>query len=198
VIYVNGIPLVVIEAKRPGSGDPVKDMVFEGTFPSTSGTRSPMASGRSYAYAQLLVSISGQDAYYATTETPRKFWGGWREEEIEAIEIERLVNDPLAPAQRSAIFSERPEHVRRYFDSLWSKPIVATAQDNLIVGLLRPDRLLEFVRYFLLFDRKKGKIAARYQQVFGVKAMLERIGERNREAAARAESSGTPRARASR
>lgn len=179
-LYVNGIPLVVIEAKRPGSGDPMKDMIAEGISQHLRNQKSdgirPL-----YAYAQLLVSISGQDAHYATTETPRKFWGGWREEEIEESEIERLVNDPLAPAQTNAIFSERPASVRRYFESLWSKPILATAQDNLIVGLLRPDRLLEFVRHFLLFDRKTGKIAARYQQVFGVKAMVARIGERNRE-----------------
>jgi type I restriction enzyme, R subunit len=30
--------------------------------------------------------------------------------------------------------------------------------------LLSKDRLLEFVRFFILFDKKIGKVAARYQQ----------------------------------
>src|SRR5690554_3667385 len=34
-------------------------------------------------------------------------------------------------------------------------------------------------RYFILFDKKVGKIAARYQQVFGIKRLIERINTRN-------------------
>ncbi|HAU26614.1 MAG TPA: DEAD/DEAH box helicase, partial [Alteromonas australica] len=53
--------------------------------------------------------------------------------------------------------------------------LTVTDQDRLIVSLLSPERLLEMVRLFVLFDKKAGKIVARYQQVFGIKAMLERI-----------------------
>jgi type I restriction enzyme R subunit len=34
-------------------------------------------------------------------------------------------------------------------------------------------------RYFTLFDKKVGKIVARYQQVFGIKRLIERINTRN-------------------
>src|SRR5690554_7571635 len=34
-------------------------------------------------------------------------------------------------------------------------------------------------RYFILFDKKVGKIAARYQQVFGIKRLIERINTKN-------------------
>ena len=44
-----------------------------------------------------------------------------------------------------------------------------------MIGLLSRARLLEFLRYFILFDRKVEKIAARYQQVFGIKALLARL-----------------------
>jgi type I restriction enzyme R subunit len=36
-------------------------------------------------------------------------------------------------------------------------------------------RLLEFLRSYVLFDRKVGKIVARYQQFFGIRALLARI-----------------------
>jgi type I restriction enzyme R subunit len=44
-----------------------------------------------------------------------------------------------------------------------------------LVGLLTPARLLEVLRGFILFDRKVGKVVARYQQFFGIRALLERI-----------------------
>ena len=43
---------------------------------------------------------------------------------------------------------------------------------GLILGI---DRLLDMTRLFTLFDKKAGKIVARYQQVFGIKALIERI-----------------------
>jgi type I restriction enzyme R subunit len=180
VLYVNGIPLVVIEAKRPISSDPAKEMVGEGISHHLRNQK-PDGIPLLYAYAQLLVSISGIDAKYGTTGTPAKFWSLWREEGIEATEFDRLVNTPLTSTQRNALFAERPSYVRSYFDMLWSNPVVATEQDKLIVSLLRPDRLIEFVRYFLLFDYKVGKIAARYQQVFGIKAMLARMANRKKD-----------------
>lgn len=45
--------------------------------------------------------------------------------------------------------------------------------------LLSPVRLLEMTRYFTLFDKKAGKIVARYQQVFGIKRLIERINTRS-------------------
>ena len=179
-LYVNGIPLAIIEAKRPVGSNPDKDMVKEGI---SHHLRNQKLDGipALYAYAQLLLAISGQDGKYATTATPAKHWGLWREEEIGGQEIARLVNERLSPHQHAALFADRPVYARQYFEGLWSKPNLPTGQDELIIGLLNPARLLNFIRYFLIFDEKKGKIAARYQQVYGVKAMLDRIGKRNRD-----------------
>jgi type I restriction enzyme R subunit len=180
VLYVNGIPLAVIEAKRPLGTNPQKDMLGEGISQHLRNQKQDGIPGL-YVYAQLVLSISGQEGKYATTETAAKFWGLWREEHIAATEIEALVNAKASPAQHKALFAERPAYVRSYFEKLWSQPVAVTGQDKLIVSLLRPDRLIEFIRYFILFDAKFGKIAGRYQQVFGIKAMLARMEQRNRE-----------------
>ncbi|WP_240936423.1 type I restriction endonuclease subunit R [Hydrogenophaga crocea] len=45
-------------------------------------------------------------------------------------------------------------------------------------ALLSPDRLLELLRHFVLFDRRLGKVVARPHQVFGVRAVLARIAQR--------------------
>ncbi|WP_425088189.1 type I restriction endonuclease subunit R [Stappia sp.] len=178
VLYVNGIPLVVIEAKRPAGTSAKKGMVAEGISHNLRNQK-PDGIPLLYAYSQLLLAISGDQGRYATTGTAAKFWAIWREEETPEADIEALVNAPLSADDRTTLFASRPKHVRDYFERLWSRPILPTGQDTLIASLLTPERLLEFVRYFLMFDQKAGKIAARYQQVFGVKAMLRQLEKRN-------------------
>ena len=177
VCYVNGIPLAVIEAKRPVSSTKDKAMVEEGI---SQHLRNQMGDGIQdlYAYSQLLLSISGAEGRYGTTATPKKLWSLWREEEITQAEVQAIRSTPLSEAQRAALFADRLQWARDQYETLHGGPVLATEQDTLIVGLLRPDRLPEFVRFFIFFDRKKGKIAARYQQVFGVKSMMARIAER--------------------
>ena len=66
-------------------------------------------------------------------------------------------------------------------DRQWYENLVAggelalTGQDRLLISLLSPDRLLEMTRYYLLHDQRYGKIVARYQQVFSIKRLIERI-----------------------
>ena len=176
VCYVNGIPLVVIEAKRPVSSTKDAAMVTEGI---SQHLRNQKTDGiqNLYAYSQLLLSISGTDGRYATTGTPAKFWGRWTEEEISEAEIQAVKSTPLSETQREALFADKPRWMRDDFDRLHSGPLLPTAQDRLIISLLRPDRLLDFTRRFIFFDRKLGKIAARYQQVQGAKAILSQVAK---------------------
>ncbi|NVP02102.1 HsdR family type I site-specific deoxyribonuclease, partial [Photobacterium damselae subsp. damselae] len=82
----------------------------------------------------------------------------------------------LNDTQLNKIFSHRTAAVKNEYLSLISGgDLVVTDQDRLLVSLLRHDRLLEMTRLFTLFDKKAGKIVARYQQVFGIKALIERI-----------------------
>lgn len=174
VCYVNGIPLVVIEAKRPVSSTKDKAMVDEGI---SQHLRNQKTDGIQdlYAYSQLLLSISGTDGRYGTTGTPAKFWGTWTEEEITEAEMQTVRSKALSEPQKVALFADKPKWMRDDFDMLHSGPVWPTEQDRLIISLLRPDRLLDFTRRFIFFDRKQGKIAARYQQVQGAKAILTQV-----------------------
>ena len=172
--FVNGIPLAVIEAKRPESGNPNKNMVDEGVSQSIR-NQGQDEIPHLFAYTQLLLAVSNTEGRYGTTMTPRKFWGIWKDEEFGQQHIQAVKNATLAPEVMDALFAERSRKMRAYFEELWSKPVLPTAQDTLLVGLLSRERLLEMIRYFILFDQKVGKIVARYQQVFGIKAMLARV-----------------------
>lgn len=176
VCYVNGIPLVVIEAKRPVSTTKDKAMVDEGI---SQHLRNQKGDGIQdlYAYSQLLLSISGVEGRYGTTDTPKKFWSLWREEMISETEIAAIKATKLPEADIAVLFANRPHWARKDFNTLHSGTVLPTEQDTLMVSLLRPDRLLEFIRLFILYDRKVGKIAARYQQAFGVKALLAQVSK---------------------
>lgn len=177
VCFVNGLPLVVIEAKRPDSGNPNKSMIEEGISQNIRNQKNDEIP-RLFAYSQLLLSINGAEGSYATTKTPKKFWTGWREEEFDEAHFAAVKNTPLAADVHKAIFANRTGYVRHYFETLWADKQLATDQDRLLISLLTPERLLEFVRFFILFDRKNGKIAARHQQAFGIKALISRINKR--------------------
>ena len=132
-----------------------------------------------FAFCQLLLAISGNEGRYGTTKTPAKFWAKWREEEFDEAHFATIKSRPLNQQTMTDLFADKRPGVRHYFSRLWSQPELVTEQDRLLISLLSPERLLEFIRFYILFDKKIGKIVARYQQAFGIKALIKRISQRN-------------------
>ncbi|NDZ13665.1 DEAD/DEAH box helicase [Variovorax sp. WS11] len=172
--YVNGIPLVVIEARQPHGrhgANPAEAMVLEGIGQQLLNQRDDEIP-HLFVYAQLLLSISEADARYGTTTTPERFWAHWAlEEEFDDAHVLALKNAPL-PAASHALFESRPATVRAYFESSGFLSMPPNDQDRLMVSLLTRERLLELMRGFVVFDSRIGKIVARHQQFFAVRALL--------------------------
>lgn len=175
VCFVNGLPWVVIEAKRPDSLRSGRSTTLEAVSQHIR-NQGQKDIPHLYAYSQLLLAVNGHDGLYATCGTPEKFWAKWKEELISEAEFVRLKNQPLGPETLDHLFAHRPAAAKAaYLSLIAAGDLAVTDQDRLIVSLLRPDRLLEMTQLFVLFDTKVGKIVARYQQVFGIKALIERI-----------------------
>ncbi|MEE7445451.1 type I restriction endonuclease subunit R [Vibrio cholerae] len=179
VCFVNGIPLVVIEAKRPDGNAKKGPTIDEGISQSLRNQRHdeiPLL----FAYSQMLLSINGNEGRYGTCGTPAKFWAAWREEDITDAEMYAVKNKTLKDEQLKNLFNHRPAKDLDWYQSLTAAgELAVTGQDQLLISLLSPARLLEMTRYFTLFDKKAGKIVARYQQVFGIKRLIERINTRS-------------------
>ena len=175
VCFVNGLPLAVIEAKRPDSSREWQSTNAQAVSQHIRNQHQKEIP-HLFAYSQLLLAINGNDGLYATCGTPEKFWAKWVEEEISEPEFARLKNQALSPKHIENLFGDRPTSIKEEYKSLVAGgDLVVTDQDRLIISLLQPERLLEMTRMFTLFDKKVGKIVARYQQVFGIKALIERI-----------------------
>ncbi|MDX5435706.1 MAG: DEAD/DEAH box helicase family protein, partial [Pontibacter sp.] len=89
-------------------------------------------------------------------------------------ELQAIKNKPLSPIQHKALFQGRYAYVRHHFEALEQAGVRFTKQDELLYGLCRPQRLLEMVYNFILFDGGVKKVA-RYQQYFAITKIGERV-----------------------
>ena len=183
VLFVNGIPLCVIECKRPDMKEPLSQAISQHLRnQQEDGIRSL------YVYTQIAISIAQQDAAYATNATPEKFWAKWQEKFLNESEeqeyrndLQILKNKPLTENLKNKLFSDRFRYVRNYFDALEEENILPTIQDEYLYGLCRPERLLDIIFGFVLFDNGEKKVA-RYQQFFAIKdnLLIFYVFQRNR------------------
>ena len=168
VAFVNGIPILVIENKRPTESLKKADSQLigyqnEDNIPQL------------FHFAQLLIGMNRNEARYATVGTPRKFWQTWRDEEDIDEAIAPFVNRVLTAAEKDAIFSGDFVGARAYFDALAAEGERAvTVQDRTVYALCRPERLLDLIRRFTVFDGGVRKVA-RHQQFFGIRRAVETV-----------------------
>ena len=173
VLFVNGIPLGVIECKSPEVGI---DQSVSQHIRNQGDAYIP----KLFTYAQLVLGINKNTATYATAGTPAKFWGIWNELEDKAVEIANRIHSPIEVSQKDTLFSGEFSKFRTFFDSLEKEgPRLITEQDKALYSLCRPERLIELTYRFTLFDAGIKKIA-RYQQFFVIRSTLNRIKRRDR------------------
>ena len=147
VLFVNGIPLVVIECKRPDIKGAEEQAISQHLRnQQEDGIRSL------YVYSALLLAIGNSFGSYATTGSPAQFWSKWhemfinKEEETDyRTQLQKLVEDREI-----------------------------TPQDEYLYNLCHPERLLELIFHFTIYDAGIKKLA-RYQQYFTVKQTVERV-----------------------
>ncbi|MEZ5592361.1 MAG: type I restriction endonuclease subunit R [Gammaproteobacteria bacterium] len=172
VLFVNGLPLVVIECKRPDIKQPVEQGISQHLRNQRIDEIPDL-----YVYSQLLLSIAQNSGRYATTQTPLKFWALWQEENAQAQEdtLLQLINEPLTETRKAQLFKQRSAAQCAQMERLWqSGQRLPSPQDKILHSLCRPDRLLPLIYQFIVFDNGVKKIC-RYQQYFAVKATLQRV-----------------------
>ncbi len=167
VLFVNGIPFCVIECKAP-------QVEIEQAVSQVIRNQNDDYISKLFIYCQMVLALNKNSAMYATTGTAAKFWGLWKEPQMDNGESEyeklaAIINQPLYEdviARISSTFDVKP-------DALTGNRLV-TEQDKSLFSLCRPERLLELAWKFTVFDGGTKKIA-RYQQYFVIKSTLNRV-----------------------
>jgi type I restriction enzyme R subunit len=167
VLFVNGIPFVVIECKSP------RVEVAQAISQTIRNQRDEYIP-RLFTYVQMLLALNKNEARYATVGTPAKFWSKWKEDVAYADLaplLERLLPESVKASLFDLAFAELGvrEEIAPY---LVGRQV--TEQDRTLYALCRPERLLEMAWAFTVFDGGVRKIA-RYQQVFAIREVLARV-----------------------
>lgn len=177
VLFVNGIPFVVIECKRPDIKRPI-DQAISQQIRNQKDDYIPNL----FVYSQLLLAIAATNTEprYATTGTGAKFWSTWTEKSDYKEELSKLINTKLSEDKKNKLFADRFNYVRNYFEEMEKNERQITEQDVLLYSLCKPERLLELVYQFIVFDGGIKKIT-RYQQYFAIKNTLKKVLNINNE-----------------
>ncbi len=151
VLFVNGIPLVVIECKSPTLGENWRDeaIVQLRRYQEADDKFRGMGAPQLFETVQLVVGTCAERACYGTIGTPSRYFLEWKD-----------------PWPSTLVELER---------TLGRKP---NAQEILIEGMLRPEHLLDIVQNFIVFDSENGrtvKKVCRYRQFGAVNRALDRI-----------------------
>jgi len=174
VLFVNGIPFAVIECKSP------KVEVEQAISQSIRNQRDEYIP-KLFVYAQLVLGVNKNAARYATVGTPAKFWSLWKERQDKEKAVAESIHRALPDEVKDSLFSGEFIAARRFFDALEAEgEREITEQDWAIHSLCRPERLLELVYKFTVFDAGIKKIA-RYQQYFAIKRILTHVKQRDAE-----------------
>ncbi len=176
VLFVNGIPLVVMECKRPDLPDAISKAIGQHS-------RNQQEDGIRYLYiySQVLLSICTTQARYGSPGAKEKHWGIWREfftekagENSYRQKLAYLVNQPIPADTWKTILQQRSPDIAHYLGANQSANRTVTTQDEYLVNLCDPKRLLDLTRDYILFDEGVKKLA-RYQQYFAIKKIMQRI-----------------------
>ncbi|KYG02153.1 DEAD/DEAH box helicase [Sorangium cellulosum] len=152
VVFVNGLPLAVIECKNPTLGEAWKLEAIDqfSRYQELDDKYRELGAPRLFETVQVLIATCDQAAVYGTVTTPYRFFAEWK------------TPWPMPPEKLRALVGREP-----------------TAQDVTLAGLLAPQNLLDLVRSFVVFepDRDTGRVVrklCRYQQFTAVNKAIER------------------------
>ncbi len=167
VLFVNGIPFAVIECKSP------KVEVEQAISQMIRNQRDEYIP-RLFTYTQMVLGVNKNDARYATTGTPAKFWSKWKEEVSDAV-LQPLLEKPLPERVKASLFDIAFQELGVREDPA---PYVVgrqvTEQDRALYALCCPERLLDLAWQYTVFDGGVRKIA-RYQQFFAIREIDARV-----------------------
>jgi type I restriction enzyme R subunit len=171
VLFVNGIPVGIIEVKSSQVG------AEQGVMQQLRNQKTEEGVPSLFYSAQILVAANPFDPRYGTVGTPRKLWSVWKERQDADSFIRDLVNRPMDSIEGRRVSVDFAPHMKQHAE-LMALGREATALDKTLIGLCRPERLMRMLRRYTLFDTSQKKIA-RYQQVSTIESLLKRTEERD-------------------
>ncbi|MBD2490460.1 type I restriction endonuclease subunit R [Aulosira sp. FACHB-615] len=196
ILFVNGIPLVVIECKAPGADmlkSGIQDLLL---YSNQRNSLQPEGIERLFHYNQLMISCTSGRAVVGTVGSQPKHYLEWKDTSpFDSSLIAQIldITNPTLPEEElisSASNYLLPESSPTNEDETLAavksgeklEDLIDLSKLNrrqqLIAGMLHPANLLDILRHYILFTTKHNrriKIVPRYQQFRGVSKAVDRL-----------------------
>lgn len=155
VLFINGIPVVVIECKSPGTSEPIPSAIdqlrrYSNQRKAAGEVDEDEGNERLFYANQFVVATSYDEARVGAIGADAKHYLEWKD------------TAPIPMADVQAQLGK--DHL--------------SSQNALIAGALRPAHLLDIIRHFCIYQQVSGrtvKIVCRYQQFRAVQAAVQRL-----------------------
>jgi type I restriction enzyme R subunit len=155
VLFVNGIPVVVVECKSPAASEPISSAIdqlrrYSNQRKAAGEVAENEGNERLFHTNQLLVATCYDEARAGTVGADAEHYLQWKD----------TAPVPLAEVAHG----------------LGKETL--SSQERLVAGMLRPAHLLDLLRHFTVFAQVSGrtvKIVGRYQQFRAVQAAARRL-----------------------
>lgn len=149
VLFVNGMPFVVIECKAPDIAEPVAEGIEQlMRYQNRRGSKDMEGVPELFYYNQFVVSTCFHDARYTSITGGASHFIEWK--------------DPY-PYKLSDIRTDT----------------IPSSQEILVAGMLEPSHLIDIVRNYTVYNEtdegKTIKVVPRYMQYRGARKIIERI-----------------------
>jgi type I restriction enzyme R subunit len=180
ILFVNGLPLAVLECKSPYITNPSADGInqlrrYANLRSCSKGPHEDEGADRLFWYNQLMVSLSRDAAKIGTISSAAQHYGDWKDAwpftDEEIIHSDKYASSPLKVGDVSSpAYLNDAKQVAGIQD--------VTAQQRLIAGLSSQKNFLDIIQNFILFEPVEGKLikkVARYQQFRAVNKIIERL-----------------------
>lgn len=144
VLFINGVPFGVIEFKN--SSIELNQGISQ--MIRNQGTNYVP---QLFKFVQIVMASNKNEVKYGTVGAPLRYWQLWREDNNS--DEYKWFNEEL----RNIVNDRTP-----------------TIQDQNLISIFHPKRVIDLIKHFIVFDRNTKKIA-RYQQYFAIKEIIKTI-----------------------
>ncbi|MCD6229324.1 MAG: type I restriction endonuclease subunit R, partial [Candidatus Diapherotrites archaeon] len=153
VLFINGLPVVVIECKSPAIQNPLEQgMVQIFRYQESQDSYRNTGCPKLFNTAQIVVSTYNYKLKYATNFTKERHWSEWKEAY------------PLKLDDLQKILGRTPY-----------------SQDIFLFGVCSKKHLIDIIQNYIVYEKEKGKIVkkiCKYQQFKAVAKLIKKISQK--------------------
>jgi type I restriction enzyme, R subunit len=179
LLFVNGLPLAIIEAKSPYITNPLESGINQlRRYANRRAPHEDEGVEKLFWYNQLMVCTHRDKAAVGTISSKVEHYLEWKDAyPFTDADIVGEINNYAGVKEKSIPYGDVLTDTG-LTEPVWQKPVTANSQQILLAGLFSHANFLDVIQNFTVFEPVDGRVIkkiARYQQFRAVHKTIERL-----------------------